>query len=481
MHNEPQEVTYRRALEALRSGVPNESAVQVLGCTAEYHRKGRSPEKVEDHFAAQLSDAEARAQERRQTRGILIAGDFGSGKSHLLQYLEHLALSRGFVCSRIVISKETPLFDPAKVYRAAIETAVVPGVYGQAIHEIALRLDPRSRKYTDFYQWANRSDSGISPLFAATLFLHERLSNDPELVEEIINFWSGERLSISRVKAGLKQVGSPGIFTLKTVRARDLAPQRFTFASRLILAAGYKGWVLFIDEVELIGRYSLLQRGKSYAELARWMGAIQGQHCPGSMVVAAITEDFAEAVLKRKSDGTPGDRDVVGPRLRSKETDEFLALATRAEAGMGLIERDGITLVPPDDSTLQTTYHRIKEIHSLAFGWTAPDVGLGDRSIRRPMRAHVRRWINEWDLKRIYPTALVNTEEEALRPSYSEDQDFERPSENGDTQPHPGREAAARHLRRRGLRVKHQPPLVSNPCSRALRTASLLSFNPSQW
>jgi hypothetical protein len=434
MHSEVKEVTYRRALEALRSGVPNHSAVQVLGCTAEYYRQGRSPEKVEDRFVTQLSDVEARAQEGRQARGLLIAGDFGSGKSHLLQYLEHLALSRGFVCSRIVISKETPLFDPAKVFRAAIETAVVPGVNGQAIHEIALKLDPRSRKYADLYQWANRSDSGISPLFAAALFLHERLSNDPELVEEVINFWSGERLSISRVRAGLRQVGSPGIFTLKRVRARDLAPQRFTFAGRVIPAAGYKGWVLLIDELELIGRYSLLQRGRSYAELARWMGAIQGLQYPGLTVVAAITEDFAEAVLKRKSDGTPGDRDVAGPRLRSKETDEFLALATRAEAGMGLIERNAATLVPPDDSALQRTYQRIKEIHSRAFGWTAPDVGLGDRSIRRPMRAHVRRWINEWDLKRIYPTAQVSTEEEALRPSYSEDQDLERPSENGATQ-----------------------------------------------
>jgi len=434
MHSETERVTYRRALEALRSGVPNNSAVQVLGCSAEYYRKGSTQEKVEDRFLTQLSIVEAQARLGRQVPGLLIAGDFGSGKSHLLQYLEHLALSRGFVTSRIVISKETPLFDPAKVYRAAIETALIPGVTGQAIHEIALKLNTKSQQYADFYQWANRSDAGICPLFPATLFLHDSLNNDPELVEEIINFWSGERLAVGRVRAGLKQVGSPGMFTLKTVRARDIAPQRFTFTGRLVLAAGYKGWIFFIDEVELIGRYSWLQRGKSYAELARWMGAIPGQQYSGLTSVAAITEDFAEVVLKSKSDGSPGDRDVLGQRLRSKGTDEFIALATRAEAGMRLIEREAVTLVPPDASALKQTYARIKEIHSGAFGWSAPDVSFGDRTLRRAMRAHVRRWINEWDLKRIYPSALVNTEEDVLRPSYGEDQDLERSSEREDAE-----------------------------------------------
>jgi hypothetical protein len=387
---------------------------------------------MEDRFLTQLSEVEARAQEGRQVPGFLIAGDFGSGKSHLLQYLEHLALSRGFVCSRIVISKETPLFDPAKVYRAAIETALVPGLSGQAIHEVALKLDPRSQRYAEFYRWANRNDTGVSTLFAATVFLHERLRNDPELVEEIINFWSGERLSLSRARAGLRQLGASSMFNLKAVRARDLAPQRFTFAARLVLAAGYKGWVLLIDEVELVGRYSLLQRGKSYAELARWMGAIEGQQYPGLTVVAAITEDFAELVLRRRPDGAPGDHGLVGMRLRSRQTDELVALASRAEAGMRLIDRDAVTLVPPDDSTLERTYHRIKEIHSAAFGWMPPDVTFGDRTIRRAMRAHVRRWINEWDLKRVYPGAPVSTEEEALRPSYDEDEDLEVPLERED-------------------------------------------------
>jgi hypothetical protein len=43
------------------------------------------------------------------------------------------------------------------------------------------------------------------------------------------------------------------------------------------------------------------------------------------------------------------------------------------------------------------------------------------------MRSHVRRWINEWDLRRLYPGVDISTEERELRPSYSEDAEIEQP------------------------------------------------------
>src|SRR3990172_13398563 len=108
----------RRALEALRNGVPNRDAVRVLGC---------AQDEVVQRFQQQLDAVETAVQQDRQAKGMLVAGGFGSGKSHLLEYLKHLALERNFICSLIVISKETPLYDPAKLYAAAIEAAVEIG------------------------------------------------------------------------------------------------------------------------------------------------------------------------------------------------------------------------------------------------------------------------------------------------------------------------------------------------------------------
>lgn len=412
----------RRAIEALRNGVPNRDAVRVLGCN--------QPE-VEARFTEQLAAVAAATDGDSQVPGMLVSGGFGSGKSHLLEYLEHLALSENFVTSRVVISKETPLHDPAKVFRAAVESAGVPGRTGMAIPEIALGLRQDSHPYAELYKWANHPDSNIAAIFPATLMLHERLNNDPELTELIRNFWGGDPLPIAKVREGLRQIGEAAAFSLKAVKARELTEQRFPFVARLIQGAGYRGWVFLIDEVELVGRYSLVQRGKSYAELARWMGKIEGLQSPGITTVAAVTDDFALAILQ--SGTGKGDRDYVGAKLRDRGTDEYLALAARAEAGMRIIEREAITLQPPTEEMLLETYERLKGIHARAYAWDPPPIASADLAMRRAMRSHVRRWMNEWDLKRLYPGAIVSTEERELRPSYEEDKALEEtPAETGD-------------------------------------------------
>jgi len=406
-------VVYRRALEALRNGVPNRDAVQTLGC---------NQDEAERHFLEQLDTVGDPSQKDVSVPGLLVQGGFGTGKSHLLEYFEHRALSENFVCSRIVISKETPLYNPEKVFLAALENGIAPDVSGKMIDEIAVKLNPNSPSYAELSLWANQEASGVSQLFPATLILHERLHNNPELVQDIVNFWAGDRMLISKIRQGLKSIGQAHAYTIRAVRARELAMQRFNFALHLIRGAGYKGWVILIDEIELISRYSILQRGRAYAELARWMGKVTNEGYPGLVVVGAITDDFAANRLE----GVRGDLDYVAPKLQARGTDEFTILATRAETGMQIIKRKFIKLADQNNETLESTYSKLKEIHSIAYNWMAPDVPHGSQRTSRRMRSHVRRWINEWDLKRLYPDADVQIEEQPLQVTYSEDTALEK-------------------------------------------------------
>ena len=123
------QVSARRAIEALRAGVPNRDAVAALGCSA--------PDVVEA-FDGRLEALRTSVNDDRQPRGMLVAADFGGGKSHVLEYLSHLARRENFAVSRVVISKETQLFDPLKVYRAAVESLVCENVVGDALREIAV-------------------------------------------------------------------------------------------------------------------------------------------------------------------------------------------------------------------------------------------------------------------------------------------------------------------------------------------------------
>src|SRR5262245_24048878 len=404
------QVVCRRAIEALRAGVPNRDAVLALGC--------EQPE-IEERFRTQLQEAKDGAKAGVQAPGLLIAGDFGSGKSHLLEYLQHAAVEARFVCSKVVISKETPLYDPAKLYRSAMRAAEVPGKRGAALTEIVAHLDPASGAYNELSVWAH--GAALNSRFAATLVLVKRMGMDPELRHRLVSFWSGDPLGAAEIKKYLKACGERATYKIETATLRDLALQRFQFIPRLITAAGYAGWVLLIDEVELIGRYSWLQRAKSYADLLRWMGKLSNQHVPGLVTVFAVMSNFESYILEERND-----LQVVPSRARDKGLED---LARHAERGMRLIQREKMRLKAANAQVIRQTSEKVRAVHAAAHGWQPPPVAV-ERSGLTSMREYVKRWITEWDLRRLDPSYTVEIEKTALSPDYTEDVTLEISSED---------------------------------------------------
>lgn len=393
----------RSAIEALRAGVPNASSVRALGC---------EQPRAESEFIHQIESVAA----GHAARGLLIRGDFGTGKSHTLEYLREIALDRNFVCSRLCISKETPLHDPVKLFEAAAESATAPGRTGSALFELANRLVFNSQPYRDFERWANQAATGLDTRFPASLLLFERFQNDHEFRDRLIRFWAGERLAVSEVKSRLKQIGET--FPVGFTSLRDLAIQRFRFASRLVRAAGYCGWVLLIDEVELIGTYSLLQRAKSYIEIGRIMAAAEESGMP-TIPVFAITEDFTHAVLEGKCEA-----EKIPAKLQDRAQPAGSPDASLALAGMRILSERGISLKRPGEDALDEAYGKIRALYAEAYDWEPP--GASEGAIRReqstPLRAYIRRWITEWDLHRLYPGAAVELETAEWRTDYTEEE-----------------------------------------------------------
>ncbi|MGI8723290.1 MAG: BREX system ATP-binding domain-containing protein [Geodermatophilaceae bacterium] len=396
------QLSARRAIEALRCGVPSRDAVAALG-------SGQAG--IEDRFLG-LLDGIGLAK-RGGRRGLLLGAGFGAGKSHVLEHLGHLAAERGVVVSRVVISKETPLHDPVKVLRAAVESATLPDGSQGAVTESAAGLDPGSPAYAELLTWA--TGPAVSERFPLTVSLlphaHE---NDGDFADAIVRFWSGDPIGVAELRRQARYAGKPKP-SLATVPARELARHRFRFLSRLFAAGGYEGWVLLLDEVELIGRYTPLQRGRSYAELAGWLNADPDD--PGSPLttVLAMTDDFDAAVLTAKND-----REQIPARLRAKQTSDWDATAVDAETGMRLVEKSMLLLDRPDAQELDRAYAVLKVLHGEAFGWDPPDVAGLERLSATRMRQYVRAWINEWDLVRLDPGYRPQTESMAVRPGYSE-------------------------------------------------------------
>lgn len=213
-------------------------------------------------------------------------------------------------------------------------------------------------------------------------------------------------------------------YPIERIGVRALAYQRFRFVAQLMVAAGYAGWVLLFDEVDLIARYTLNQRAKSYAEIARWTGHMKEESYPGLSAVLAITSAFESEVIDGRND-----REAVPGKLNLSAIEADRSLVAPAERGMKLIGW-AIRLVPPDSATLDDTYAKVRTIHSRAYGWEPPNADhRGERLASTRMREYVRRWINEWDLKRLYPGYEPDLEITGLDLNYAEDAAFGAPVE----------------------------------------------------
>ena len=411
------DVQHQRVIESLRAGVPSPGAVKALGCPQPT---------VKSKFQQMLQDAEASIHKGWTTKGLLIEGGFGTGKSHLLESLRHVALDSRFVCSKVVISKETPLYSPALMFRAAVGAADIPGKRGDALSEVAADLNFSSPQYAEFYEWVHRQGGEIDGRFAATLFLYERMVNDPELSHRMIRFWAGDPLTDSEIKRYLKSCDANAVYRFERVSPMEMALQRFKFVSRLMIAAGYSGWILLIDEAEILGRYSFKQRAQSYAELARWLGRLEASsfadlgYKSGLAAVMALTDDFQSAILDEK-----GDREKVPEKLRETGSETDLVLSRQAEQGMRLIECERIPLVGPYDQLVEEIYNKIRTIHGAAYGWDPPPVPTIERLSSTRMREYVKGWITEWDLKRLDPDQQVDIELTEIKQDYSEDIELE--------------------------------------------------------
>ncbi|MBL8925039.1 MAG: DUF2791 family P-loop domain-containing protein [Pseudonocardia sp.] len=399
-------VAGRRAIEALRSGVPSRDAVAAMG-------SGQSA--IEDRFAA-LREAAAAGN----PAGLLLGGGFGAGKSHLLEHLARLGIDAGFTVSRVVISKETPLHDPVKVFAAAAATAVTADRPGAAIAEAAAALDVDGRGYAELLRWAASAGSALNERFPATLQLFARLrERDAAFASAIVRFWSGDPMATPELRRRLKETGDAQP-SLPPVALRELGRQRLRFAAKLLTATGSAGWLILFDEVELIGRYSLLQRAKSYAEIARWVRGDHGGSGVPLGAVLAMTDDYEAAVLAGRND-----REVVPAKLHAKGTAEAAALASEAQLGMRIIDREMELLTPPDAVELELAYARLKDLHGAVFGWRPPDVVGLERLGATRMRQYIRAWINEWDLRRLDPGYRPETEILDVVSDYRESPDLE--------------------------------------------------------
>jgi len=390
----------RRAVEAFRSGVPSTTAITSLDSL--------QPD-VDSRFSDLCSELRQLPGSGRPAKGLLIGGGFGTGKTHLLAHLRAQAARSGFVTSAVTISKEVPLHDPVRVGKAVLAGATLDGAPRDVVERLADQVDVRDARWSDLTSHVRRLDSR----FGASVALYGHPRTPDEINEHVIRFWAGEPLHLPTIRRALKRIDQADNYPFERVTDRDLWAQRIGFAARLARAAGHPGWVVTLDEAELIGRYPTRQRLRSYAELGRWLRRRPADPTAPLAAVAAITDDYQAAILDHKGDHNLPSR--LPYRLEEPNT------ASAAALGIKLIERDLLPLRPATTRSLNTIRAQLHALHGAAYHWTPPLApGLPPRSTNQ-LRHHIRAWINQWDMYRHQPTFQPDTRLQPLPANWDED------------------------------------------------------------
>jgi hypothetical protein len=150
------------------------------------------------------------------------------------------------------------------------------------------------------------------------------------------------------------------------------------------------------------------------------MGKLETFSLPGLTCVFTISADFESAVLEYRNDEE---------RIPAKYQGEGNSLfASQAERGMQLIRRDKTLLDKLNTEMIHDTFEKVRFVYATAYGWEPPtDYVQWDNTAR--IRQHIKRWITEWDLRRLYPDYKPEIETNELKQNLSEMEDLEQSNE----------------------------------------------------
>ena len=239
-------ISSKRLLEAFRLGIVPHQDI-------EYFTFGRGFE---------LSEIEVGLKRLQQGVGdvYLVEGGYGSGKTHLLEYIHHMSVKYGFVTTYCELSvQETPLYRPKRVYR-------------ELVHNLRYIKQSSEYRYRDLLKEGARMQIH-DHCFLTPVLRYLRNFDDADTKNEVFWQWiEGESTkeyaidprSPFRVRGGQK---IPALYDYST--AADYYSYILSGLSSLANKSGSGGIVIILDEVETITHiweYDLYNRGLNFLE-----------------------------------------------------------------------------------------------------------------------------------------------------------------------------------------------------------------------
>jgi hypothetical protein len=275
----------RHLIEALRSGVPS------LRVGA-YFTSARLD--LINSIKEDLSEVSSGI-----SKGRVLTGKYGEGKTHMLNTIFSLAQEQGFVVSLVSISKETPPNNLTVLYRRILENTYLPQRNESGIFSLFESLTPEGEKANELYLYALKklSSDKLYFIFKTLLYSQGHKDDDADALDADLR---GYFMNLSLLKKLYMKYCNEKLVMRERFVQKKHAFDYVSFMAKLFRTMGYKGWVILFDEAELIGRMARKSRENAYLNINKFLDPISSLESVYS--VFAFSSSFADEVIAGKNE-----------------------------------------------------------------------------------------------------------------------------------------------------------------------------------
>lgn len=366
-------------IESLRAGIPTRLATREL------------PDMRQDIRDIILNDLQS-FQGDCIPQGRLIWGQYGQGKTHVLTMAEHVALDMGFAVSRISLSREVSCHNLSKFYGRVAQRLKTPDSDTLGLQFQLNHISPSELSGSRILE----KDRYVHPLPAVVLegYMHTSGEEQDRLYTDLL----GVRLPIPELKRIHRLWSSSALPKMESFKVNQHSSAYFGVMADAVKLCGYRGWVILIDELELIGRLGKTSRLNAYLNLSWLMNWAGNMKYPIYTLAAAATRLQDDIWYGRHDD----DRTIM-PVLAENKYD--------AEAGKCImnffdkaIGNESIQVEPPQIHDIVKLLDILVKLHGQAYGWV-PSMNcrdLIDRLGSQTVRTYIRATLETLDMKYQY-------------------------------------------------------------------------------
>ena len=328
----------RHIIEALRSGIPSRAVGQ-------YFSEARP--RMMKEISARLD----MVCNEGKSNGMVVCGKYGEGKTHLLHTVFNLAHSNHMVVSLLSLSKETPMDKLYLIYQKIIQNTYLPMRQQPGfMHELE-KLSANSPIANEMQLYAAKQLETDKLYYLFRSYLNTEDSDEKFLLQADLE---GDFVANAPLKKIYRRIfNQPVKYNVNFTKTKHCGDY-FSFMSHLFTQMGYHGWVILIDETELMGRLGKKARLNAYRNMARFL--LPEPSLEAVFSIFALSASYVEDVIEGKREHE---------NLEAVYPEEPEPIRTVLDL---LVKSPQLAPLTKEDS--QQVLYKIQEFHGKAYAWT---------------------------------------------------------------------------------------------------------------